>query len=241
LNVPNPLIHWQNQCAALIPCFNEASRVGEVIRRVQSFLPQVIVVDDGSTDESAPIAERAGAAVVRLEHNSGKGHALRVGWETATQRGFKWVLMLDADGQHSAEDIRAFLECAENSGATLVVGNRMGNATAMPLVRRHVNQWMSHRISRLVGATVPDSQCGFRLARLDLLRQLPILANRFEVESAMLTAFFLHGQKVEFVPVQTIYHSAKSHIRPLADAWRWWRWRLAQRAALRACMTMRVP
>jgi hypothetical protein len=100
---------------------------------------------------------------------------------------------------------------------------------------------MSRRISRLVGTKVPDSQCGFRLARVDLLLQLPILTNRFEVESSMLTSFFQHRQRVEFVPIQTIYRSPKSNIHPLTDTWRWLRWRLDQRAAFRACMTMRVP
>lgn len=215
--------------------------MGEVVRAAQTFLPCVLVVDDGSTDASGAVAGRAGADVLQLKRNGGKGRALRAGWEMAARQGFKWVLMMDADGQHAAADIPAFLDRAEDSGAPLVVGNRMGNAAAMPWLRRRVNAWMSKRISRWVGAEVPDSQCGFRLARLDLLQRLPILANRFEIESAMLAAFYLYGCAVEFVPIQTIYRSRKSHICPLGDAWRWWRWRMAQRDNLRACMMMRVP
>ena len=232
---------WKNQCVALIPCFNEAPHIGGLIGSVQTFLPHVLVVDDGSTDDTAQKAKGAGAAVIRSGRNIGKGRALRAGWEQAHERGFGWALMLDGDGQHAPSDIPEILRGAEQSGASLVVGNRMGDTGTMPRLRRAANAWMSRRISRLVGAKVPDSQCGFRLARLELLLRLPILTNRFEVESSMLTAFFQHGQKVEFVPVQTIYRSAKSNIRPLRDTWRWLRWRLDQRAAFRACITMRVP
>ena len=217
---------WADQCVALIPCFNEEAQLAGLIQAVRFYIPHVIVVDDGSTDETAATAHAVGATVIQLQRNSGKGCALQAGWQQAKRLGFSWVLMLDGDGQHAPDDIPNFWERAAKSEATLVIGNRMGNAKAMPFHRRMVNRWMSRRISKLVGATVPDSQCGFRLARLDLLLQLPILANRFEVESAMLAAFYLHRQKVEFVPVQTIYRSAKSHIDPLADTWRWLRWRL---------------
>jgi glycosyltransferase involved in cell wall biosynthesis len=234
-------VDWKNQCVALIPCFNEVSHIGELVAVVRPFIPHILVIDDGSTDDTARIAEKAGATVIRCERNIGKGRALRAGWEQAQNRGFKWALMLDGDGQHAPTDIPEFLRCAGNSGASLVVGNRMLDTKTMPFIRRQANRWMSHRISQLVGTAVPDSQCGFRLARLDLLLQLPILTNRFEVESSMLTSFFQHQQKVEFVPIKTIYRSAKSNIRPLTDTWRWLRWRLDQRADFRACMTMRVP
>ncbi len=113
----------------------------------------------------------------------------------------------------------------------------------MPWLRRQVNRWMSRRISQMTGADLPDSQCGFRLARLDTLQALSFQANRFEIESAMLAAFLAAGKKVEFVPVQTIYaHRGQgSKINPLTDSWRWLRWRQAQRAPLRACNTIRVP
>lgn len=179
--------------------------------------------------------------VLPTGRNAGKGCALRAGWLRAQELGFPWVLMLDGDGQHAPEDIPLLLHGAEAAGATLVVGNRMADTGSMPWIRRWVNGWMSRRISQLVGKVVPDSQCGFRLARLDLLLSLPMLVNRFEVESAMLAAFFQDEQRVAFVPVKTIYHAGGSKIDPLADGWRWLCWRRDQRAALRACMTMRVP
>jgi len=137
--------------------------------------------------------------------------------------------MLDGDGQHAPEDILEFFACAEKTGAKLIVGNRMENPAAMPWLRRRVNFWMSQRLSKLTGVPLPDSQCGFRLARLEALLNLPLAADRFEIESDMLAAFLAAGHKVEFIPVQTIYKNGASKIRPLADSWRWLRWRLAQR------------
>jgi len=212
----------------VIPCFNEAARIGSVIAGAQKYLANVLVVDDGSSDATAGRAALAGAEVVRLAVNSGKGTALQAGWRRAREMGFIWVLMLDGDGQHAAEDIPNFFNTAEKTGATLVVGNRMANSAAMPWLRRLTNQWMSQRISSLTGARLPDSQCGFRLAHLETLLNLPVRASRFEIESAMLVAFLKAGQSVEFVPVQTIYHNRVSNIKPLADSVRWLRWRLAQ-------------
>jgi glycosyltransferase involved in cell wall biosynthesis len=234
-------MNWKRDCAAVIPCFNEAAHVGKVVTAVQKHLSQVIVVDDGSTDATLECAKRAGAEIVRLPKNSGKGAALQKGWLRARELGFKWVLLLDGDGQHAADDIPNIFECAEKTGSTLVVGNRMENSAAMPWLRRGVNRWMSRRISKMAGVRLPDSQCGFRLAHLETLLALPFHANRFEIESAMLVAFFAAGEKVEFVPVQTIYENSVSRINPLADTWRWLRWRQAQGVIFRACNTIRVP
>jgi glycosyltransferase involved in cell wall biosynthesis len=163
-----------------------------------------------------------------LQKNSGKGAALRASWQRANELGFSRVLMLDGDGQHATDDIPMFFDGAEKTKAALIIGNRMDNSAAMPWLRRKVNRWMSKRISRLTGATLPDSQCGFRLAHLETLLRLPFRANRFEVESEMLVAFLAAGHEVEFVPVQTIYRDAASKIRPLPDACRWLRWQFAQ-------------
>jgi glycosyltransferase involved in cell wall biosynthesis len=234
-------MNWNRDCAAVIPCFNEASHIGAVITGVQKHLSKVIVVDDGSTDATGEVAESLGVEIFRLKQNSGKGAALRTGWQRAHKLGFKWILLLDGDGQHAAQDVPGFFDCAEKTGARLVIGNRMENPAAMPSLRRYVNRWMSRRISKMTGIKLPDSQCGFRLAHLETLLALPLHANRFEIESAMLIAFIAAGEKIEFIPVQTIYENSASKINPLTDTWRWLYWRLDQEAFFRACRTMRVP
>ncbi|TAL04983.1 MAG: glycosyltransferase family 2 protein [Verrucomicrobia bacterium] len=224
-----PVADWKQRCAALIPCFNTGATIAEVVRAVQGHLPSVFVVDDGSTDDTAERAAEAGAEVVRHATNRGKGAALRAGFQHLGERGFAWALMLDGDGQHAADDILNFFIRAETTQARLVVGNRMEDCAAMPWLRRKVNQWMSRRLSYLTGIPLPDSQCGFRLAHLETLLELPLRADRFEIESEMLVAFIAAGNKVQFVPVQTIYRTTVSTIRPLPDTWRWLRWQFSHR------------
>jgi glycosyltransferase involved in cell wall biosynthesis len=214
----------------VIPCFNEAPHVEAVITEVRRYLPRIIVVDDGSTDGTARRANAAGAEVIRQRRNGGKGCALRAGWRHARHLGFTWALMMDGDGQHGPDDIPKFFTCAETKTATLIVGNRMENASAMPWLRRQVNRWMSRRLSRLSGARLPDSQCGFRLAHLGTLAALPLAGRRFEIESETLLAFLAAGQVVEFVPIEVIYELNRSKISPLFDTWRWVRWWTAQTA-----------
>ena len=219
---------WTRQCAAVIPCFNEAASIQEVVAGVRRFLSNVIVVDDGSTDATAVRATSAGADVVRHPVNRGKGAALQSGWRQAREKGFVWAMTLDGDGQHSPEDIPAFFAAAEKSGAPMLVGNRMDHPEGMPWLRRQVNRWMSRRLSRFVGAPLADSQCGFRLVNLDALSRLRLAADRFEIESEMLVAFLAAGRQVAFIPIQAIYKSNLSKIHPLVDTWRWFRWWFAR-------------
>lgn len=118
----------------------------------------------------------------------------------------------------------AFLRRAGETGAVLVVGNRMGRACAIPWLRRRVNAWMSRQLSRRAGRPLPDTQCGFRLIHLGTWASLSIKTERFEVESETLMAFLAADCRVAFVPVQVIARSRGSHIRPVADSLRWWRW-----------------
>ena len=121
------------------------------------------------------------------------------------------MLMLDGDGQHAADDIPNFFDCASRTKARLIIGNRMIRADAMPWLRRKANVWMSRRISVLTGVTLPDSQCGFRLAHLESLLALHLTTAHFEIESEMLTGFLSVGHQLHFVPVQQRSHWAKPH------------------------------
>src|ERR1035438_2678392 len=127
-------------CAAVIPCLNEGAGIAVLVSALRRQVPVVLVVDDGSTDETALLAKVAGATVIRHERNRGKGAALRTGLSQLFKQGFEWAVTLDGDGQHAPEDLPAFLRCAAQTGALLVIGNRMGNARAMPWLRRQVNR-----------------------------------------------------------------------------------------------------
>ena len=203
---------------------NEASSIGPLVTAVRLHAPTIFVVDDGSEDGTRKAAESAGARVLRHEMSQGKGAALQSGWRCALDSGFGWALSLDGDGQHAPDDIPAFFGCAEQTSAALVVGNRMVEAAKMPLVRRMVNRWMSRRLSKLTGQTLPDSQCGFRLMHLPTWAGLRLETQNFEIESEVLVAFLKAGHKVEFVPVRAIYKTEQSKIHPVRDSLRWWRW-----------------
>jgi glycosyltransferase involved in cell wall biosynthesis len=210
------------QVVVIVPCLNEAATLPALIPHIQSHIPNVIVIDDGSTDQTAALAHAAGAEVIRHDQPQGKGAALIDGWRRAHQRGFRWALNMDGDGQHAPEDIPSFL--AAGGSAPLVLGDRSAQFDRMPWVRRWVNRWMSRRISKLVGRDVPDTQCGFRLICLDALSKLPIRTSHFEIESELLLAFCQSGRRIESVPVQVIYRDERSKIRPARDTWRWIRW-----------------
>jgi glycosyltransferase involved in cell wall biosynthesis len=215
---------WPQACAVVIPCFDEAGTIAPLVVDVGRHLPTVWVVDDGSTDDSGALAAQAGARVIRHPANLGKGVALRTGLSAARDAGFGWALTMDGDGQHHPQDIPAFLRAADASAAALVVGNRMHNASAIPRLRRFVNRWMSRRLSRLAGRPLPDSQCGFRLLRLDAWSRLSLATEHFEVESETLLAFIAAGHAVAFVPIQVVGRGPRSKIRPLTDTVRWFRW-----------------
>ncbi len=215
---------WPAQCVVVIPCLNEAAAIALLVAEIQKRLPTVIVVDDGSADATATLATQAGALVIQHAQTLGKGAALKSGCRRAGELGFHWVLALDGDGQHAPTDIPALLSAAENRPAAMLVGNRMADPAGMPWLRRWVNRWMSRRLSRLTGRTLPDTQCGFRLFRLDAWSALALHTTHFEVESEMLVAFIAAGHAIEFVPVQTIYKREQSKIHPLRDTLRWFGW-----------------
>ena len=217
-------MNWAAECIAIIPCFNEQANIVEVVSAARRFLPHVLVIDDGSVDRTTEVARNAGAVVLKQEANRGKGAALQAGWRSARERGFKWALMMDGDGQHSPEDIPSFFQYAEATSAALVVGNRMGDAARMPRVRRFVNRWMSRRLSRIAGRELPDSQCGFRLMNLEALASLSVTTSRFEIESELLLAFISAGYQFGFIPIRVIYKDEQSKIHPLRDTLRWFRW-----------------
>ena len=211
-------------CAAVIPCFNEGATIAGLVGAALQHLPLVVVVDDGSTDKTSEAAQAAGARMVRHDTNCGKGAALRTGLALAVKQGFEWAVTLDGDGQHAPDDIPAFLSCAGQTGALLIIGNRMHNAQAIPWLRRQVNSWMSRQLSRRAGRPLPDTQCGFRLIHLETWASLSLKTEHFEVESEMLMAFLAAAYSVAFVPIQTIGRRRNSRIDPLVDSLRWWKW-----------------
>ena len=205
---------------AVIPAYREGGRIGPVVADVLKYMPHVIVVDDGSPDSTAAEAERAGAIVIQHDVNRGKGAALDTGFKAARERGFEFVVTMDGDGQHAAEDLPRFVETYTRTGTPVLVGTRMSDTKTMPFVRRMTNRFMSWLLSREMGQWVPDTQCGYRLYQLAVVPEISAESKRFAAESEILMDLNHKGIKIGSVPVATIYGTEKSKIHPVADTLR---------------------
>jgi glycosyltransferase involved in cell wall biosynthesis len=206
---------------AIIPAYSEERFIAQVARQVLRYVRAVLVVDDGSSDGTASEAKAGGAEVIRHSSNQGKGAALKTGLKYAAGDELAFFLFLDGDGQHDPSDIPAFFEAINNSQAELVVGNRMNNLESMPLVRRWTNQFMSWQIGKICKMSLPDSQCGFRLVRKELLPLLLAAKDHFEFESETIILAAHQGFRISFVPIRTIYTDERSKIRPFCDTVRY--------------------
>jgi glycosyltransferase involved in cell wall biosynthesis len=239
----DPLAQVRSQTAAIIPAYQDEKHIGDIVRRTRERLDRVLVVDDGSSDQTAQRAREAGADVIIHNQNRGKGEAIKTGlthWLAAvnssasTSAGLgpeiTWVSLLDSDGQHLPEEIDRFLASASCAvRPTFLIGNRMNNLTGMPFIRRVVNRYMSGRISRLCGQDIPDTQCGFRMVNRQLLPELLRGGNRFEYETEVLIVASRKGYRIESIPITTVYSDQVSKIHPMRDALRFlklmWRYR----------------
>jgi glycosyltransferase involved in cell wall biosynthesis len=202
----------QRPILALIPAYEEGPRIGAVVEGAGRHLP-VVVVDDGSTDDTADRAEAAGAMVLRQAPNAGKGAALRAGFRHALEAGAPAVVTLDADGQHDPAEIPAFLERFGERRAELIIGQR--DLGSMPPVRRLSNTLGGLALAVALGRSVPDNQSGYRLIGRTLMRALLDSEEPgFEFEVEMIARCLALGLPVDSVPIRTIYAGEPSHIRP---------------------------
>lgn len=203
----------------LIPCYNGASTIKEVVAGVRAMLPEVIVVDDGSSDNTYREAEDAGACVLRHSNNQGKGAALRTGFEYIKKsRDWDAVILMDADGQHDWCEIPKFIETAQKERAGIVLGNRMGGAaTGMSWLRWWTNKVTSCVISKICKQEISDSQCGYRLIKTEVLRDLALTTSRFETESEILINAASRGYSIYSIPIKSIYKGERSYIHPVRD------------------------
>lgn len=199
---------------ALIPAYNESLRVASVVAGALGHLP-VLVIDDGSTDDTAAQAEDAGATVLVQNPNQGKGAALQAGFRYALAEGYEAVITLDADGQHNPVEIPKFIESYQTKPADLIIGQR--DFSQMPPVRRLANWLGGLAYSWAVGQRIFDNQSGYRLISRRLLTALLEHPREggFEYEVEMITLCVRRGFKLAWVPIQTIYAGEASHIQPL--------------------------
>jgi glycosyltransferase involved in cell wall biosynthesis len=214
-----------DRTAAVLPAYNAAPHLESVLDGVGRILPRehIIVVDDGSTDNTNEIARRAGVVVVNHETNQGKGAALRSGARRAIELGMGYIITLDADGQHDPAEIPNFVENAERTGADVIVGNRMDDRKDMPFIRIFANRATSAFVSLRTGQRVPDSQNGYRMLKTSIFQKVRLETTKYDTESEILIKAAGIGGTILSIPVQTIYGSEASRVNPFVDTLRFFR------------------
>jgi glycosyltransferase involved in cell wall biosynthesis len=202
---------------ALIPAFNEADTIAEVVRGVSPHVAAVCVVDDGSTDGTADAARAVGAEIVVNRGERGKGSAIRAGLARVLQGDCTHVLLLDGDLQHLPAEAPLLIAEAQRTGADVVIGERRFERDAMPASRYYANRIGSRALSRFLGLTVADTQCGFRLFRTDAVRGMRLRARGYDIETEMLVKLRRRGGRIARVPITAVYAGGRSKLRPVRD------------------------
>ena len=203
---------------AIIPAYNSRETIAGVVRGALAHLGVVIVVDDGSTDGTAEVARAAGAEVIALGENRGKGSALRLLFAEARRRGFSAAIALDADGQHDAGDIPAFLRAHREEPAAIITGSRMSAADRIP--GRRLNSMLVARffISLAANQFIEDTQCGYRLYPLDVIASMELLKDGYVTETELLIKAGDSGRRIRSLPIKALYPPGQAtHFRSVRD------------------------
>jgi glycosyltransferase involved in cell wall biosynthesis len=204
----------------IIPAYNESGHIVGLIRDIKNYHLDILVIDDGSSDNTFGIAKDSQVKVMLNLNNQGKGASLIKGFKYALENNFDAVITMDADGQHLAEDLPLFLKAADNPDLDIIIGNRMLNTVGMPLLRVITNRFMSWLISIISKQDISDTQCGFRLIKAEVLRKIELKTSKFETESEILIKASQMGFKIKSLPIKSVYGKEKSQINPFMDTFR---------------------
>ena len=183
----------------IVPTYNNETTVRQVVSDVLRYTRDVIVVNDGCTDGTERQLAGMGVHIVRYGRNRGKGYALRAGFREARKRGFDYAITIDADGQHFAGDIPAFIEALRAHPDSLIVGSRNLEEAGMPAGNTFANKFSNFWFRLQTGVRLPDTQTGYRLYPLRRMGRLWWLTSRYEAELEMLVYAAWAG--VELVPI----------------------------------------
>lgn len=221
-----------SQTGIILPAYNAEVFLEKTLQAVLDIFPphKIIVVDDGSSDQTFIKAQASGVICVKHAQNLGKGSALMSGFSKAKSLGWEWTITLDADGQHSPGDLESFLTVTPQRQDALYVGKRKILGTTMPFHRRLSNSLTTWIISKLAGQNVYDAQCGYRMYRLSAVNESAFpLEGRFEFEAKVLVLLSRQGFLIKPVDIATVYTDNGSHMRLVHDTLRFIRmvWRLA--------------
>ena len=209
------------KCAVLIPTYNNSTTIAKVIEDVKEYADEIIVVNDGSTDNTSEILSTTkDIRVIEYTQNQGKGYALKLGLSKAHEWGFRYAITIDSDGQHYADDIPVFIKRIEEVPDSLLIGARNLTADNMPSKNTFANKFSNFWYKVETGQKLTDTQSGFRLYPLDKLQNVRLITRRYEFEVEIIVRAAWRGVNVENVPIKVYYPPEEervSHFRPLRD------------------------
>ena len=209
------------QVCVIIPTFNNAATLATVIQDVLMYTDQVVVVNDGSTDDTTSIVQQfPGVHLVSYPTNRGKGWALRQGFRYAVQHGYKFAVSIDSDGQHFAKDLPTFLDKLKETKDAIIIGARNMNQASVPGKSSFGYKFSNFWFKVETGIDCPDTQSGYRLYPVWLLKDISFVTVKYEFEIEVLVRAAWKGIKVESVPVSVYYPPKEeriSHFRPFKD------------------------
>ncbi len=213
-----------HRCCVVIPTYNNAQSLAAVVDSVLEHTSRIIIADDGSTDHTPEILEKyTELEQVRLPKNKGKGYALRQAFRKARERGYRYAISLDSDGQHFASDLPAFLDAIEKHPGSLIVGARNMSDAGAPGKSNFGLRFSNFWYTVCTGIKLPDTQSGYRLYPLEKLQPMHFVTRRFEFEVEVIVRAAWRKVKVMPVPVKVYYPPAEeriSHFRPFTDFFR---------------------
>ena len=206
---------------AIVPAYNAGQRLISVIDEIKKYFGQrIIIVDDGSTDDTLTIARSKEVIVLSHSQNKGKGEALKTGFEKALFLNWDALVTIDADGQHNPYFIPKFLDALKQKKNDIIIGSRMKNIAGMPFHRTFSNKTTSKLVSWRVGQKIVDSQSGYRLITADVLKNIILKTSHYDTETEIVLKSGLMGYKIGFIDIETIYQNEPSSIRLFLDTWR---------------------
>lgn len=209
----------------VMPTYNNAGTIRDVVQRIMAFSDDIIVVNDGCTDDTPQILNELSGKIKVVEYgrNRGKGYALRRGFESAKTQGFDYAITIDSDGQHFPEDIPLFVEALKQHPKSLIVGSRNLKQENMPEKNTFANKFSNFWFRLQTGINLPDTQTGYRLYPLHQLPNLGLLTSRYEAELELLVGSAWRGTDLVPIAVNVFYPKAEervTHFRPFWDFFR---------------------
>lgn len=232
-------------CCVIIPTYNNASTLDQLLRSVITYTDQIIVVNDGSDDLTKTIlSKHPKVFTIHHQHNYGKGKALRSGFREAINQGFRYAITIDSDGQHYAKDLPRFLEKVQEAPNSLIIGARNMTTSNIPKKSSFGNRFSNFWYHVETGIKLPDTQSGYRLYPLEPIKKMKFFTSKFEFEIEIIVRLAWKSVNITHIPVSVAYTEERiSHFRPLKDFTRitilntilvtlallWYRWYLAAR------------